>query len=75
METDKWEKFIAQHPEVWGASEYQERLAVLEYLQAEITNLKLEVNALRLYGNKDCTAMADEYLEEIGIGREKDSLN
>ena len=31
---------------------------------AEIERLKREVGLLRLYGNKECTAMADEALKE-----------
>ena len=31
-------------------------------LKAENAKLKREVEVLRLYGNKDCTAMADEAL-------------
>jgi len=32
------------------------------YLQKENAVLKKEVEILRLYGNKDCTAMADEQI-------------
>ena len=31
---------------------------------AEIERLREEVRVLRLYGNKDCTAMADEAMKE-----------
>ena len=28
-------------------------------------NREIEIGALRLYGNKDCTAMADEYMKSL----------
>lgn len=31
----------------------------------EIHRLKQEIDALRNYGNKDCTSQADEYLKEV----------
>ncbi len=31
-------------------------------LEAQVENLKAEVRVLRQFGNKDCTAMADEEL-------------
>jgi len=33
--------------------------------QVEIDQLKLEVAALRQFGNKDCTSMADDFLETV----------
>ncbi len=32
-------------------------------IRTEVTKLRAEVDALRRFGNKDCTAMADEFLE------------
>ena len=37
----------------------------LAVLHDEIERLREEVRVLRLYGNKDCTAMADEALQEV----------
>jgi len=36
-----------------------------EALQARVDELKKEIEILRQYGNKTCTAMADEVLEEM----------
>ena len=38
----------------------------IQTLIAKLEQLKLEIEILRRYGNKDCTAMADEALEKIG---------
>ncbi len=46
-----WEDYINQQQE-----------AEIEKLQDRIKQLEREVQILRLYGNKDCTAMADEAL-------------
>jgi len=35
----------------------------IKKLQEENKRLKREIEVLRLYGNKDCTAMADEVLD------------
>lgn len=37
----------------------------------EIKRLREEVRVLRLYGNKDCTAMADEAMKEAALRREE----
>jgi hypothetical protein len=39
-------------------------------LNEEIRKLQREVEVLRLYGNKDCTAMADEVLAKEAIQRD-----
>ena len=39
-----------------------EAQAELTAKDAEITELKHEIEILRQYGNKDCTAMADEVI-------------
>ena len=44
----------------WVADLVDEELAKRD---AEIERLKREVEVLRLYGNNDCTAMADAALE------------
>jgi uncharacterized protein YlxW (UPF0749 family) len=36
-----------------------------EELKARIKHLEREVEVLRRYGNKDCTAQADEALKEV----------
>ena len=36
-------------------------------LKARIQRLEREVYALRLYGNRDCTAMADQALKEAKL--------
>ena len=38
---------------------------------AEIERLRDEVRVLRLYGNKDCTAMADEAMKKAALRREE----
>ena len=40
-------------------------MADIEKLQAENIKLKREIEVLRQYSNKDCTAMADEVLKEL----------
>ncbi len=37
----------------------------------KITKLRKEIEILRLYGNKDCTAYADEVLAEIDKSRQR----
>lgn len=37
----------------------------LEDAEKKIRELKLEILVLRNYGNKDCTAQADEVLEKL----------
>ena len=44
---------------------YNEELKQLTALREENTKLKREIDILRIYGNKDCTAMADEHLEGL----------
>lgn len=39
-------------------------------LRSKIRQLEREIEVLRLYGNKDCTAMADEVLERERQGHE-----
>jgi len=39
--------------------------AEIRRLEKINNNLKREIDILRIYGNKDCTAMADEALEKI----------
>ena len=39
-------------------------------VQAENERLREEMRVLRLYGNKDCTAMADEAMKEAALRRE-----
>lgn len=50
-------------------------LVVLHYqaerLKADNERLREEVRVLRLYGNKDCTAMADEAMKEAALRREE----
>lgn len=41
-----------------------------ERLKAKNERLREEVLVLRLYGNKDCTAMADEAMKEAALRRE-----
>lgn len=36
----------------------------IESLEAEVKRLKHEIEILRLYGNKDCTAMADDRISK-----------
>ena len=43
----------------------------LEEQHAKIERLREEVRLLRLYGNKDCTAMADEAMKEAALRREE----
>jgi hypothetical protein len=38
--------------------------------EAENKRLMYEVQALRLYGNKDCTALADEAISSAALGKE-----
>ena len=42
-----------------------------EALRRENERLREEVRVLRLYGNKDCTAMADEAMKEAALRREE----
>jgi hypothetical protein len=42
---------------------------IREELAAEIRNLREEVEVLRRYGNKDCTAMADEALRAARLAK------
>jgi len=44
---------------------------LLRRQHAEIERLREEVRVLRLYGNKDCTAMADEAMKEAALQREE----
>jgi hypothetical protein len=44
---------------------------LLREQHAEIERLREEVRALRLYGNKDCTAMADEAMKKAALRREE----
>jgi hypothetical protein len=39
----------------------------LNRMADRINKLEREVEALRLYGNKDCTAQADEALKEVKL--------
>lgn len=39
--------------------------ASIEQLQVRVKELDREIDILRLYGNKDCTAMADEAIKKI----------
>ena len=51
--------------EAWQAiCDYKQR--EIDKLQAENIKFKTEIEVLRQYGNKDCTAMADEVLKELG---------
>jgi len=52
-----WHNF---HKKMPNAAEYIRA----DIHKAEVERLQREVDALRLYGNKDCTAMADEALKE-----------
>ena len=53
-----WEPLPIMEPNRIGDYvEYEEAMA-------EIERLRREVDVLRIYGDKDCTAMADEALEE-----------
>lgn len=45
--------------------------AEIERLKADNERLREEVRVLRLYGNKDCTAMADEAMKEAALRREE----
>ena len=44
---------------------------LLRRQHAEIERLREEVRVLRLYGNKDCTAMADEAMKEAALRQEE----
>ena len=41
----------------------------IDELREEYERLREEVRVLRLYGNKDCTAMADEAMKEAALRR------
>ena len=45
------------------ATEYSTALIQRDALRAELAEAKREIEVLRQYGNKDCTAMADAALE------------
>lgn len=47
------------------------RQSSIDYTRAENERLREEVRVLRLYGNKDCTAMADEAMKEAALRREE----
>lgn len=51
---DRWQKMEAYPDGEWVKAEDYDAL------RAEVERLTREVHFLRLYGNKDCTAMADE---------------
>jgi hypothetical protein len=63
----------SDHSEKWGP-EFAHSRCVIAFtagsaiqnakLQDRIKRLKCEVELLRLYGNKDCTAQADEVLKK-----------
>lgn len=65
---DTWQKMEADPDGEWVKAEdyaaMAEHAAMAEMqrdaLRAEVERLTREVHFLRLYGNKDCTAMADE---------------
>jgi hypothetical protein len=49
----------------------REHMAEIKRLTADNERLREEVRVLRLYGNKDCTAMADEAMKEAALRREE----
>jgi hypothetical protein len=53
------------------ASYCHKAAAELRRQYAEIERLRDEVRVLRLYGNKDCTAMADEAMKEAALRQEE----
>lgn len=46
---------------------WSQRLKLWVAAQIEIYHLKKQVQYLRHYGNKDCTAMADQAMEEFAL--------
>lgn len=55
----EWILELAGNAGIQQETEYLETKA----LQARVDELQHEVDILRLYGNKDCTAMADDMLK------------
>ena len=53
-----------------AAAELRRQHAKIERLTADNERLRDEVRVLRLYGNKDCTAMADEAMKKAALRRE-----
>lgn len=53
---------VSQSQEEWWISQGDFMRKIRE-LADENVRLRREVYALRLFGNKDCTAMADDYLQ------------
>lgn len=49
-----------------------EVLSTLNAAEARIAELEFEVMVLRMYGNKDCTAMADEQIAKKRAGQKCD---
>jgi hypothetical protein len=61
--------FSIKTPELKFLSDIRPRGIVRELnrMADRINKLEREVEALRLYGNKDCTAQADEALKEVKL--------
>ena len=50
----------------WTDPEIYKLREQLKQSQARVAELEREIGVLRIYGNKDCTAMADEALRRAG---------
>lgn len=51
---------------------YQRETARMAEMQRRIEDLKFVIEVLRMYGNKDCTAMADEQIAKRRSGQKCD---
>lgn len=68
VDVKKVEALIDVHMEDSGA----DSMDIITALATEVVRLEEEVEFLRRYGNKDCTAQADEALAIAGWERETD---
>jgi hypothetical protein len=65
-------RMLAQHGEdnPYSGTIGVEDRAQLRSIAAKLERQAIEIDVLRTYGNKDCTAMANERLERVWSGEE-----
>jgi FtsZ-binding cell division protein ZapB len=69
-EVQKWQKSFGGHLYI-KTEDYAELIGKRDALKTEVERLREEVRVLRLCGNKDCTAMADEAMKKAALRREE----
>lgn len=63
IENKTWYRMVMKECFITGhQSALDDESKKIQELEKENTRLKREIEILRLYGNKDCTSMADEVL-------------